>query len=391
MNTGTSADVRDGHRAFLGLLARPLVTAATDVRLYRLAARRRKQLSDTARRVGYRVQQVGQAVRLFRVPVSGAVTFPPRPADAPSRRLLSMVCRLAACCEDVAGTVTLQQLSDAVRDLGSALAVTLTEYDPEQQAQRRQLRDAARLLQHWGVLKLRTSDERLLEEWTENGSGPGAGYEVDRDALLLMTSPDVLALALSPEPSSPEQASATRTLRQLRALLETPAVLYADLDRADADALRQARGFRATDLAQMTGGTLEARVEGLVLVLTDDEHPDTVVDWPRARAADWVALLMADIAGRDGVRRADGTVYLTCEQVDDVAADLLRWRGDYMSKPQRSVPGVVRADAEHCLTELGLLRIGADRSWTLSPVAGRYRDPDVTLVDTNAKEDGSSG
>lgn len=383
MTASTSADVRDGHRALLGLLARPLVTASTDRRLYRLVCRRRQQVGDNARRVGYRVQQVGQAVRLFRVPVSGAVTFPPRPADAPSRRLLSMVCRLAACCEDVAGTVTLQQLSDAVRDLGAAPGVTLTEYDPEQQAQRRQLRDAARLLEHWGVLKLRTSDDRLLEEWTENGSGPGAGYEVDRDALLLMTSPDVFALAMSPEPPSDEQVAATRTMRQLRALLETPAVLYADLDRADADALRQARGFRASDLAQMTGGTLEARTEGLVLVLTDDERPDTVVDWPRARAADWVALLMADIAGRDGMRRPDGTIYLACDEVDDVAADLIQWRGDYMSRPQKTIPGTVRADAESRLTELGLLCIGADRSWTLSPIAGRYRDPDITLVDAS--------
>jgi hypothetical protein len=232
------------------------------------------------------------------------------------------------------------------------------------------------------VLRRRTSDEKMIDDWTEDGSGPGAGYEVDRDALLLLTSPDVLAAAAQPPDTDPEQLAATRTVRQLRALLETPFVGYADLDEQDADALRKARGLRTADLAQMTGGTVEARAEGLVLVLPDDpDRLPTVADWPRARAADWVALLMADLAGRHGTRTPSGAVVLTDGQVEEVVQDLIGWRGEYLSKDQKTVPGRVRADAETILTELGLLRMGADRSWTLSPAAGRYRDPDVTLID----------
>ncbi|GAB1645388.1 TIGR02678 family protein [Krasilnikovia sp. MM14-A1259] len=378
----TSASAREAQQAFLGLLAQPLLTPATNRVLHRHVLRHQRQITDHARRAGYRIQRIGRAVRLIRVPVAGTVTAPSRPADAPGRRLLSLVCCLAACCEDVAGTVTLQRLSDMVRDLTCAPGVTVAGYDPEQKPQRRLLRDAAALLAGWGVLRRRTDDDKMLSDWTEDGAGPGAGYEVDRDALLLMTSPDVLAAALHTADTDAEHLDATRTVRQVRALLETPAVVYTDLAEPDADALRKARGLRTADLAQMTGGTVEARAEGLVLVLPDDpDRPPTVADWPRARAADWVALLMADLAGRHGTRTPAGPVLLTDDQVNEVVEDLVGWRGEYMSKDQKTVPGTVRADAESILTELGLLRVGADRSWTLSPVAGRYRDPDVTLID----------
>ncbi|MFY1692819.1 TIGR02678 family protein [Plantactinospora sp. WMMB782] len=381
MNTATSAIEKEAQQAFLGLLAQPLITPATNRILHRHVLRHQRQITDHARRAGYRIQRVDRAVRLIRVPVGGKVTAPPRPTGAHGRRLLALACCLAACCEEVSTTVTLQQLSDMVRDLTGAPGTPVTAYDPEQKPQRRLLRDAATLLADWGVLRRRTSDEMLLD-WTEDGAGPGAGYDVDRDALLLMTSPDVLAAALHSPEADAEQLAATRTVRQLRALLETPAVVYADLDEHDADALRKARGLRTADLTQMTGGTVEARAEGLLLALPDDpDRQPSVADWPRARAADWVALLMADLAGRHGTRAPTGTVRLSRTQVDEVVDDLVAWRGDYMSKDQKTVPGTVRSDAETILTELGLLQVDPDGSWMLSPVAGRYRDPDITLID----------
>lgn len=133
----------------------------------------------------------------------------------------------------------------------------------------------------------------------------------------------------------------------------------------------------------MTGGTCEARAEGLLLVLTDDEQtPPTVAEWPRPRAADWVALLAADQAGRDGTRLPDGRVHLTNADVDMVIGYLTDDRGAYMNKVQKTVPGAVRRDAETRLTELGLLTVAADGSWTLAAVAGRYRDPTITFTDT---------
>jgi uncharacterized protein (TIGR02678 family) len=384
MSAPTSAGARDAQRAFVGLLARPLVTPATDPELHRLVVRHMKAVTDSARRLGYRIQRVGRAIRLVRVPISGRVTAPPRPADAPARRVLSLACCLAACCEEISGTVTLQRLSDMVRDLIATPGMRLGAYDPETPSSgaRRQLRDAAKLLEHWGVLRLRTSDDTLLDQWTEHGQGIGAGYEVDRDALLLMTSPDVLDLALSGH----EDDADPRTVRHLRGLVETPAVLYADLDHDDAEALRASRGSRASDAAAITGGQVEARAEGLVLTLLDDERPATVADWPRARAADWVALLMADLAGRHGERTADGDVELTARQVDEVVEDLTAWRGEYMSKAQRGDPAVIRADAEQGLTELGLLRVHPDGGWTLLSVAARYRDPDQKITDNSESQ-----
>ncbi|AGL17610.1 TIGR02678 family protein [Actinoplanes sp. N902-109] len=364
-----STATREAQRAFTGLLERPLVTPATDPELLRLVLRHLQAVTDTARRLGYRVQRVGRAVRLVRVPVAGRVTAPPRPADAPGRRVLALACCLAACCEEIAGAVTLQRLSDLVRDLLAAPGAAVTGYDPDERAQRKALRDAAKLLEGWGVLRRRTSDDALLEEWTERGSGPGAGYDVDRDAVLLMTSPDVLDQALHP-------GGDDEPVRQLRALVETPVVLHADLSDEEAAALRSAR----SGAARLTGGHVEVRTEGMLLVLTDDEQQATVADWPRARAADWVALLMADLAGQAGTRAADGSVRLTAAEVDEVVADLVDWRGDYLNKAQKTVPGTVRADAEARLTELGLLRVHLDASWQLLPVAGRYRAPGITIT-----------
>jgi uncharacterized protein (TIGR02678 family) len=375
-----TAAVRAAQRAFVGLLARPLVTPDSDTDLHRALLVHLKSVTDAARRLGYRVQSVGRAVRLVRVPLLGQVTAPPPPVDAPTRRVLSLACCMAACCEDTAGGVTLQRLSDGVREVTAAGGLGVTAYDPDQQSQRRQLKRAAELLEHWGVLRRRTRDERLLEDWTETGVGVGAGYDVDRDALLLFTSPETLTAALTPEPATGEAWAATRTLRMLRALTETPAVLYVDLDPEDADTLLATRGLRANEVAGLTGGTVEPRAEGLVLVLPDDETWPTVPDWPRARAADWVALLMADLAGRAGDRAADGTVTLPTNRVDTLVDELTAAHGTYMSKDQRTKPGLVRATAEAQLTELGLLRVGDDGAWTLLPTAGRYRDPNVSVT-----------
>ena len=42
----------------------------------------------------------------------------------------------------------------------------------------------------------------------------------------------------------------------------------------------------------------------------------------------------------------------------------------------RDDPAAVRAAAEQQLVPLGLVRVGPDGGWVLSPVAGRYRPTD---------------
>lgn len=380
-SAGTGGTTRQAQRALIGLLGRPLVTPRSDSVLHRLVVSAGSETMALARRLGYRVQIVGRAVRLVRLPLAGQLAAPPAPLDAAPRRVLTLVCCLAAACEDTDGAATLQRLSDLVRDITNAPRSTVTGYDPDSRTQRLALVRAAEILEHWGVLVRRAHDDRVLDQWVDGAGGVGTGYDIDRDALLLLSTPDVFAAALDTSPPDPDQLSSTRAIRALRTLVETPAILYAQLPDDEADMLRATRGLRATDAAAITGGVVEARAEGLVLLMADDEPCPVTVDWPRAATGSWVSLLAADLAGRAGVRQADGTVHLSAERVEDVIADLLDWRGEYMSIPMRN-PTASRDAAQRQLTHLGLLQVTDLGGWVLSPVAGRYRDPDVTLPET---------
>jgi hypothetical protein len=134
---------------------------------------------------------------------------------------------------------------------------------------------------------------------------------------------------------------------------------------------------------------VESRFEGLVLLTVDEaQRCPVTVDWPTAATGSWVALLAADLAGRAGVRSDDsGVVTLDTTTVDDVIDDLIGWRGSMFNQALKDNPAATRAEAERQLTHLGLLRVTADDSWQLSPVAARYRDPDVLLPDTPTVRD----
>lgn len=374
--TATSED-SGAQQAFVGLLARPLVTPSADPELHRQLVTHRKQMAEFARRLGYRVQVVGRVIRLHRVPIGGRVAAPTAPLDAPPRRVLALVCCLAAACEQSDGTVTLQQLSDLVRDTTLAPASTVSPYDPDSHAERRRLVKAADQLETWGVLHRRTGSESLVTEWADTRTGIGAGYDVDRDALLLLTSPDVLASVDRVDDS----AGSSPAVQVMRQLVETPAVLYSELDPDDAETLRATRGLRSADATAMTGGVVEARREGLVLLLPGAVGPGTTtVDWPKANTASWVALLAADAAGRGGAKQPDGSVLLDDEGVAAVIAELIAEHGSYLTKTLQDNPSGVRAEAQQQLQFLGLLSVEADGSWRLSPIAGRYRAPVLTTI-----------
>ena len=86
--------------------------------------------------------------------------------------------------------------------------------------------------------------------------------------------------------------------------------------------------------------------------------------------------LLAGAAGRAGQRQPDGTVTLTSGQVDEQASLLHAARQGDLTGSLRDDPAAVRAAAEQRLVPLGLVRIGPDGGWVLSPVAGRYRPTD---------------
>ncbi len=129
-----------------------------------------------------------------------------------------------------------------------------------------------------GILIRRTSDETLLRKWEEDGTGVGAGFEIDRDALLQFTDPYTVQLAFAADDrygetdeatgeagDMPAARAATRSQRLLRILVEDTGLLYADLHPIDAEYARGQRSWHAGQAADMTGGTVEIRAEGMLL------------------------------------------------------------------------------------------------------------------------------
>ena len=153
-------------------------------------------------------------------------------------------------------------------------------------------------------------------------------------------------------------------------------MLYAELSEGDAGSLRATRGLRSSEAASLTGGQVEARTEGLILIINDEPRSPLTSDWPGDSPAGWVSLALAGAAGRAGQRQPDGTVTLTSGQVDEQASLLHAARQGDLTGSLRDDPAAVRAAAEQRLVPLGLVRIGPDGGWVLSPVAGRYRPTD---------------
>jgi uncharacterized protein (TIGR02678 family) len=397
------------RQTFLRLLCCPLVTAYIDTQLYRDVLRYAKQIDGYCKRLEYRRTHLGGAIRLVRNPVLGAVTAPTRPLDLPSKRVLVLTALLAAACEEVEGGVTLVKLSDLVHEISANTDRQMTPYDPDLLGERRALVKATAFLEFWGVLRKRATLIADAHEWAEARTGIGAGYDVDREALLLFVTPDTIALAAhqqaqleqvstdddpngsvadgpshggDPDGASPaaiweSRRQTTRVVRHLRALVETPALLYADLPPDEADLARGQRGLRADTVTSLIGGSLEARAEGLVWISREDECPATVI-WPTAKTESWAALMAADKAGRDGLRDPDGFTHLTSSrEVDELLEDLTQWKGHLFRVELRDDPAALRKAIEATLRWLGLLRTGNDGSWRLSPVAGRYRDPEL--------------
>jgi len=374
-------DLTERQQAFVGLLTTPLVTPTATPELHRLVIRHRAGLAQWATRLGYRLVSVGAVHRLRRLPVAGEVAAPAGPH--PSRRELVLALLVASCLEDVTGdTVTIQGLSDAARD---AAAEGHTAYDPERHAERRTLVRALGLLTRFGVLERRTAREELVREWEDRGTGPGAGFRIDRDALVLLVDPADSRQARLPADDEVEDEvddgtvlRDSRSERLLRVLVETQGLLLADLSPEDRDYWRSQRQLLLRRATEMTGGTAELRAEGAVLVLPPDGpwSKDATVNFPSATADSWVALALLD-ATASHCRAAVGgsNVVVWASGAVDAEAEALHERlGDRLTAALRVGPEAIRAAAERELADAGLIRVTPDGDWQVLPYAGRYRD-----------------
>lgn len=392
MNTiGRDSTRAQAQETFVGMLSTPLVAARADPELYAAILRHQAIISDWVARLGYRLVIAGRVARLHRDPAGPQLTAAPPPWDPPSRRELVLVTLTAAACEDADSTTTVQALSDQVRALSASARVT--SYDPDRRVERQAFVRCLARLTDLGMLIRRTTDETLLRRWEDEGTGVGAGYEVDREALLLFTDPYTVHLALTPrspaddddeeddddDEEEEEEAPriATRSQRLLRTLVEDTALLYADLHPIDAEYARGQRSWLAGQAADMTGGVVEIREEGMLLRLPDDRLTTSHVTaaFPAATAAPWFALKILDAATMGRVPDGRGRIPLTGEQVDATVANTYTDNFRALTIALKDSPARLRAAVEPILAGLGLIRLTPTGGWVIQPVVGRYRNP----------------
>lgn len=370
----------EAQEAFVSLLTHPLLTAAASPARFRLVLRHRARLGEWCARLGYRLVFTGTVARLHRDPSGPQRSAAPPPMDPPPRRDLVLLAVVVAACEDAGETATVQELSDNARALSAAASIRA--YDPDRRAERQSFVRALARLGELGVIARRTTDDALLRQWEEDGTGVGGGYEIDADALLQFTDPHTVELALGDPADADADAArvATRGQRMLRTLVEDTALLYADLHPTDADYARAQRSWIAGQAVDMTGGTVETRAEGLLLRLPDDSpaSAEATPVFPAATAASWFALKLLDAAIRSGPEPDElGRVRRSSSDVDALATHLHTEHSRALTKALAESSERIRLAAQGILEGLGLVRVGGDGAWTVQPTAGRYRDPNA--------------
>lgn len=392
----TRADAQD---AFVGLLTAPLVSARVDAARFGAVLRHRALLSEWCARLGYRLVIAGAVARLHRDPAGPQRTAAPPAWDPPPRRVLVLTALIAAACEGTDVTTTVQILSDEVRALSASPGARITPYNPDRRAERQAFIRGLGQLATLGILLRRTSDESLLRQWEEDGTGVGGGFEIDQDALLQFADPHTVGVALQPpaeETASDDGAAAARTAtrsqRLLRTLVEDTALLYADLHPLDAEYARGQRSWLAGHAADMTGGTVEMRAEGMLLRLPPDRPASTAaaVHFPAATATPWFALKMLDAATSGRLPDESGTITLTRAEVEATAERVYQDNYGALTKVMKESPVKMLSVAQQVLIGAGLIR-ETDAGWVVLPVAARYRDPkavwEPTLDDIAAAGD----
>jgi hypothetical protein len=256
-------------------------------------------------------------------------------------------------------------------------------YDPDRRVERQAFVRGLDQLASLGILLRRTSDEALLRKWEEDGTGVGAGFEIDRDVLLQFTDPYTVELAFRPEEPEGEDddsaaavRAATRSQRLLRTLVEDTALLYADLHPLDAEYARSQRSWLADRAVDMTGGAVEMREEGMLLRLAADRPASAAAtaQFPAATASAWFALKTLDAVMSYRLPNDPGWITLTRAEAETVAGRVYRDNFGALTKALKESPSKMFDVVEQVLSGCGLIRV-TSAGWTVSPVAARYRDP----------------
>ncbi|WP_278972154.1 DUF2398 family protein [Mobiluncus mulieris] len=405
-------ELADRQRAFVGLLACPLVTPWSNEALYLLVHRHFHALQTWCQRVDYRLIHVEQSYRLRRLPLTPTpaeappdatpetpaiapeappetspanpalgVTIPPQP-ETPTRGQLLLRLYAAACLDGQnRSSVTLQDLSNEVRN--SAAARHGWPYNPESRLHRKMFIEAVEWLVAAGVLEERTSSEMLLN-WENTGEGIGGGYLVHHDALMLLLDTEDITVALNSNHAT--ESPDNRGTRLLRMLIEQQAIEVASLSAADREYLFGPQRSRLVAQAEeMTGGTVEVHSDLVVLSLHADlgVPEDVLLQFPQSTTLDWAALafigILAANHGQDSIPR---------EAVATHGKTLYDQIKGQLTKKLKESPGVLTSQVGTRLEELGLLRRDKD-SWQLTGLAARYREAQLLAEATHESGTGN--
>lgn len=369
------------RRAFVGLLAHPVVDRHRDTELFGLIRDPRYRadlMSWFASRLGYRLVVTDTSARLFRLPLGDKVIAPRRLMPT-SRRALVLALLAAAAAEDAEDITSTQDLSDRVRVLSGREDTGVAEYDPDRFAERKLFAHAVSLLVSTAALiPADKSGDEQREGWARKTDKVGGTFGVQREMLLRMVDPASLAAALGERGAVVNDSAERFTV--MRRLVELPVCLYSDLTEAERAYLIRQRTRVVAWCHEMTGWTVEQRAEGLALIAAEESHTD--LPFPRLRAVDFVALM---ILGGVYRRRDENSVVTE----DDLVAAVEEVANTH---PKSITADISAASARRdrtveLLRALDLLRPGLRPGlWQLTPVAARYRDPRILSVTARLEE-----
>lgn len=362
------------QRAFVGLLRTPVVDRQRHTELWSMIRRHRSLLADWfASRLGYRLLVTDTAARVFRLPLDDTV-IAPTPLRPPSRRVIVLALLAAAAAEDAEDVTTTQDLSQRVQALTNHVDVDLEPYESTRFAHRLHFVKAIRLLRDTGALRpasLRGHDNG--EGWAHGKDAIGDAYEVQREMLLRLADPRSVEAAVAPRPGEGDLPDSAPRFGLLRRLLELPVCLYADLTEQEQVYLRSQRQRVLAWCAEMTGWLPEQRAEGIALIAREEAETD--LPFPQLRAVDFTTLMVLD----ELLRSHGVAAELDSEDIAHAAAEV-RARYPTALTNELKVQGAIEGNAVELLAALDLIRAADGDTWRLTPVAGRFRDPEVTTL-----------
>jgi uncharacterized protein (TIGR02678 family) len=297
--------------ALRALLARPLLTAATNPDDLVLVRRHVTQLRDWLNReTGWRLAVDTETARLFKtVPDIDDATHPARGHNKEpfgKRRYVGLCLALSALARADAQT-TLGSLAEDVLTAASdpELAEAGFTLTLENRSDRADLAAVVRLLLGWGVLSRVAGYEEAYV-----ASGTDVLYDVRRPVLGVLLSgsrgPSTVTadgfeqrlaeLTAEPVAETDDLRNQAFRRRLTRRLLEDPVVYYDELDEVERAYLISQRHAITRRIADATGLIPEMRAEGIAMVDPDDELTD--VRMPEQRTDGHVTLLVAEYLAR---------------------------------------------------------------------------------------------